>query len=376
MSRPKVLFIMGSLAANDVGEEVVGVLGRIPRSSFDPRLVTLGGQEELRPRVEQMKIQTHSLGLSGPMGTLGAVSKVRALIRRTGVDVVHGFGSWGGAVAQLAAPRDVAVVRSVTRPPNHEKDLRGRLLRHLERRARSRVATHFLVPNEGSRGLAVRAYGAADGHVHVVPMSVDVQGVRDRIRATTRDDARRLLGLAPDQTAFVLISNFDSGSGMDRILTGLSIARVESSGMRMFIVGSGRYESSTRWKAEELNLADSVVFLGRPDEDGPLWNAADVAIDATPWDSWSRTALLAIAAGLPTVKMQAGVAGWSEDLGESLPMVSGHPERFAADLVRLATDRTLREDILGHGEKVSEEVDVVHVVEQLGALYRSLVDAA
>jgi Glycosyl transferase 4-like domain/Glycosyl transferases group 1 len=375
MSRPRVLYIMGSLAANDLGDEVVAILGRLSRSSFDPRVVTLGGREELGARVREMKVTTHSLGLVGPLGTLQAVSRVRDLITRTGVDIVHGFGSWGGAVAQLAAPRDVAVVRSVTRPPNHEKDLRGRLLRHLERRARGRHETRFVVPNEGSRGLAVRAYGAADGHIEVMPTSVDVSDVRARAERATRDGARRLMGLTDDETAFVLMSSFESGAGMDRILTGLSLARVERPGLRMFIVGSGRYEGSTRWKAEELDLGDSVVFLGRGTEAGPIWAAADIAIDATPWASWSRAALLAIAAGLPTVKMQAGVGGWSEDLEESLPMVSGHPERFAGDLVRLASDDSLRADILEHGARVTEEVDVGNVVERLGVLYRSLVQA-
>ena len=138
MSRPRVLYILGSLAANDMGDEIVTILGRLSRSQFDPVVVTLGGQEELRERVREMKVGTHSLGLVGPMGTLRAVSKVRALIGRLGVDLVHGYGSWGGAVAQLAAPKDVAVVRTVTRPPNHEKDLRGRVLRYWRRCGRPR----------------------------------------------------------------------------------------------------------------------------------------------------------------------------------------------------------------------------------------------
>ena len=376
MSRPRVLYILGSLAANDLGDELVTILGRLSRADFDPMVVTLGGQEELRERVQEMKVRTYSLELVGPMGAFRAVSQVRALIKRVGVDVVHGYGSWGGAVAQLAAPRDVAVVRTVTRPPNHEKDLRGRVLRHLERRARSRVATRFVVPNEASRGLAVRAYGAADGHIEVLPTSVDVEAVRDRVERTTRKAARVLMGIVEDETAFVLVSNFDSGAGMDRILTGLSIAMTEKPGMRMFIVGSGRYEGSTRWKAEELHLGDSVVFLGRGTEAGPIWAAADIAIDATPWASWSRAALLAIAAGLPTVKMQAGLEGWSEELTESLPMVSGRPERFASDLIRLASDADLRAEITAHGVKVTEEVDVRSVVERLGELYRSVIRPA
>jgi len=313
MSRPRVLYVLSSLAANDVGEEIVAILGRLSRSSFDPRVVTLGGREDLRERVNELKVRTYSLGLAGPVGTLRAVSKVREVIQRAGADVVHGYGSWGGSVAQLAAPRDVPVVRTVTRPPNHEKDMRGRVLRYLERRARGRVATHFVVPTEGSRGLAVRAYGAADGHVQVLPSSVDVAAVRERVGATTRDHARLVMGIASDDAAFVLISNFESAAGMDRILTGLSVALRERPDIRLFVVGSGRYEGSTRWKAEELQLGDSVIFLGRGSEIGPIWAAADIAIDAAPWPSWSRSALQAIAAGLPTVKLQAGVGGWSED---------------------------------------------------------------
>lgn len=373
MRRPRVLYVMGSLVANDLGEEIVTILGRLSRAQFDPRVVTLGGREELRERVLEMKVVTHSLGLVGPLGTLRAVSQVRRLIRETGVDLVHGFGSWGGAVAQLGAPRDVAVVRTVTRPPTHEKDLRGRVLRHLERRARGRISTRFIVPNAGSRGLAVRAYGAAEGHVEVLPTSVDVSAVRDRVRRVTREGARRLMGIGEDEVAFALVSNFDSGATMDRILTGLSLARVENPAIRLFVVGSGRYEGSTRWKAEELQLEDSVVFLGRGTEVGPIWAAADAAIDATPWASWSRAALLAIGAGLPTLKLQAGVGGWSEDPGESLPMVSGHPERFAADLVRLAADEGMRADVRVHGARLAESIDVSHVAERLASLYRSLI---
>lgn len=372
MSRPKILYVMGSLVANDVGEEMVTILGRLSRSSFDPRVVALGGREELNQQIREIKVLTSSLGLVGPLETVQAVGKVRELIRKSGVDVVHGYGSWGGAVAQLAAPRDVGVVRSVTRPPNHEKDLRGRLLRLLERRARSRYETRFVVPNEGSIGLAVRAYNAAEGHVNVLPTCVDVAAVRDRVTRLTKAGARRLMGIREEDTVFVLVSNFESGAGMDRILTGFSMARVERPGIRLFVVGSGRYEGSTRWKAEELNLEDSIVFLGRGSESGPIWAAADVAIDATPWASWSRSALIAISAGLPTMKMQAGVGGWSEELDESLPMISGQPESFALDLVRLAADPGSREDILAHGAKVSEEVDVANVVEKLGALYESV----
>ena len=372
MNRPRVLYVLGSLAANDVGDEMVAILGRLSRSEFEPVVVTLGGKEDLRRRIEEMKVRTHSLGLVGSYGAYKAVSKVRALLKTIDARVLHGYGSWGGAVAELAAPSDLPVVRTVSRPPNHEKDLRGRVLQHLEKKARGRANTRFVVPNEGSIGLAIRAYGAAEEHVSVLPRSVDVGEVRDRVRRTTREHARALMGIGDDEVVFALLTGFESGARMDQILSGFAIAARERPGIRLFVVGSGRYEGSTRWKAEELQLADSIVFLGRGSEAGPIWAAADASIDATPWASWSRPALLSIAAQIPTVKLQEGVGGWSEDLDEHLPMVSGHPDRFAADLVRLASDPGLRDEIGKHGAKVAEEVDVAVVAERLGDLYRSM----
>jgi len=372
MSRPRILYILSSLAANDLGDEIVTILGRLSRSRFEPRVVALGGREELMGRIVELKVHCYPLGLAGPVGAYRAVGQTRTLMRKLGPAVVHGYGSWGGAVAQLATPKGVPVVRSVTRPPNHETDLRGRVLRYLERQASSRAGTRFIVPNEGSRGLAIRAYGAADGHVSVLPRSVDVGDVRDRVARTSREDARTLMGIGPGETAFVLVSAFESGARMDQILSGFALATRELPGLRMFVVGSGRYEGSTRWKAEELQLGDSVVFLGRGTEAGPIWSAADVAVDASPWASWSRSALVAIAAGLPIVKLQEGVGGWSEELEESLPMISGHPERFAGELVRLARDPATRDEIRSQVEDVVEAVDAARVVERLGDLYGSL----
>ncbi|MDH3424087.1 MAG: glycosyltransferase family 4 protein, partial [Gemmatimonadota bacterium] len=192
MSRPRIVYILSSLAANDLGDEIVAILGRLSRSSFEPRVVALGGREELMGRIVEMKVRCYPLGLAGPLGAYRAVGKTKALLRKLDPDVVHGYGSWGGAVAQLAAAPGVPVVRSVTRPPNHERDVRGRVLQYLERRARNRAGTRFVVPNEGSRGLAVRAYGAAEGHVSVLPRSVDVGDVRDRVARTSREEARTL----------------------------------------------------------------------------------------------------------------------------------------------------------------------------------------
>ncbi len=372
MQRPRLFFILGSLEANDTGEEIITILGRLSRAQFEPRVVALGVQDDLQGRIVEMKVRSYPLGLSGVIGTVRAIPKVRSLLNKMGAEVVHGFGSWGGSVARLAAPKGVAVVRTVTRAPTYHNDPRGRVLRYLERRAKKKVGTRFIVPNEGSRGLAVRAYGAPDDHVTVLPTSVDVNKVRDAVKRSSRKHARIVLGIEQDETAVALLTNFESSARMDQVLQGFLTAWTEQPKLRLFIVGSGRHESSTRWKAEELRLGDSVIFLGRGTELGPIWAAADVAIDATPQSSWCRTALVAIAAGVPTAKRQDGSSEWPDELGDEFPMISGNPERFAMELVRLAAGHGLIEQVAAYGRRLAKEVDVGSVVQRLGSLYQSL----
>jgi glycosyltransferase involved in cell wall biosynthesis len=180
------------------------------------------------------------------------------------------------------------------------------------------------------------------------------------------------MGISADQAAVALLSDFDSGARMDQILGGLQHAVSKAPHLRFFFVGSGRHEGSTQWKAEELGLAQNVAFLGRGSEAGPIWAAADFAIDASPWSSWSRAALLALAAGVPTVKRQEGVGGWSEELGESLPMISGEPDRFATEVAALASDGAVRAEVLRVGSGFVQAVDSAKVADSLGRLYKSL----
>lgn len=99
MSRPRIVYILGSLAANDLGDEIVTILGRLSRSDFEPAVIALGGREELMSRITEMKVRCYPLGLAGPIGAFRAIGKTRKLLSTLAPEVVHGYGSWGGAVA-------------------------------------------------------------------------------------------------------------------------------------------------------------------------------------------------------------------------------------------------------------------------------------
>ncbi len=369
-NRPRVFYILGSLEANDMGEEIVAILGRLSRSTFEPRVIALGGREDLRERIAQMKVRVYPLGLSGPLGVVLAISKVRSILKSMDAEIVHGFGSWGGSVAALAAPKGVGVVRSVSRPPPSGSDLRGWLLGLMERGAARREGTHFVVPSESALSIVFDSYGG--GVTSVVPTAVDLAAVRAGVEDVGHNGARVQMGIASGEFVFVCLTPFHSESAMDEILRGVAVARRERSEIRLFLAGSGRYEGSSRWKAEELQLDDAVVFLGRrPDVDG-IWAAADLVIDAYPGPNWSRGARVAMGAGLPVVKRVDGVVNGGLDEGVDPPRISGRADWFGSDLVRLAQNKALRDRIRDGQRNTVDQNDVARGVDQLRDTYLSL----
>lgn len=367
MSRLRVFYVLESLEPSDTTDELVSVLGRLSRASFEPRVIALGGSDELRERIASMKVRVYPLGLSGPLGTLLAVPRVRKLLRGMDADVVHGFGPWGGAVAVLAAPDQVARIRSVTEPPTTTGDLTGWLVRFLDGRAARRAGTHYVVPDETLRSAVRRHYGP--GEITVLPSSVDIAAIRERISELGREGGRRHLGIAEDHTVFACVSPFASETATEEILEGVAVARRERPDTRVFLVGGGRHEAQGRWKAEQLHLEDSVVFLGRGPDADAIWAAADVVVDAAPWPGWSRGALVAHAAGLPVVKRVDGAVNGGLQGDEELPCISGRADWFAADLVRLAEDADLRRRLAQGGGEAVEGNDAGLVADQLRDLY-------
>ena len=369
-NRPRVFYVLGSLEANDMGEEVVAILGRLSRSTFEPRVVALGGRDDLRERIAHMKVRVYPLGLSGPFGVVFAVWKVRSILHQMDADVVHGFGSWGGAVAAVAAPKGVGVVRSVTRPPASGTDLRGRLLAQLERWAARRTRTHFVVTSEGERDVVEAAYGG--GPTSIIPTLVDLAAIRAGVEAVGRNGARVQLGIDRTDFAFVCLTPFHSESAVDELLRGVAVARRERPEIRLFLAGSGQYEGAGRWKAEELRLDDAVVFLGRRPDVDPIWAAADLVIDAYPGSTWSRGARVAIGAGVPAVRRVDGVVSGGLDEGVDPPRISGRADWFGSDLVRLVEKPELRARLRESQRASVDQNDVVGGVERLRNTYLSL----
>lgn len=364
MSRPLLLYILDSLEDDDTGDEVVTLLGRLPRSRFEPRVVALGPRGSLGGRIREMKVTVHRLDLSGPTGSLMAVPRLRRLVTGLGAEILHAFQPWSGAVAQLAAPKGVRVFRTVDESRAGSSGMGSRLGSVLARGALTRGNGRFFVPDEGMRDRVRERFRVQE--VGVVPPCLDIVGIRQRVAGDTRRDARVRMGMDAAEPAVVCMTDFQDRELIDGILEGFAMARTERPGVRLFLVGQGPEEGAARWQAEELHLDDSVVFMGAWPERWSLLAASDAMVDAGSWAGWSRYAMKAMAAELPVVRHVAE----TDPRADAPDGISGPPLRFARRFLALVGDDTVRDELVELSAQRVRPHDVAVVAEHWAEAYQ------
>ena len=209
-----------------------------------PGLAQLQLMNGIEQRIESVarRVQPDILHAHSPV--LNAIPAIR-VGRRLGIPVVYEVrASW----------EDAAVDHGTARPGG----VRYRLSRALETWALKR-ADAITTICEGLRGDIV-GRGIAAENVTVIPNAVDVE--RFQIDETADPDLRRQLGL---DGALVLgfIGSFYAYEGLAVLLRALPHLLAQEPRVRLLLVGGGRQEAELKRLADELRIAERVVFAGR-----------------------------------------------------------------------------------------------------------------
>jgi D-inositol-3-phosphate glycosyltransferase len=154
----------------------------------------------------------------------------------------------------------------------------------------------------------INFYNALPGKICVVPCGVDLELFCPMSAST----ARRQLGFKADDTLALFVGRFDAMKGLDKLLEAMSYLR-SGSHWRLVVVGGDGMHTPEGQKvlglARDLGVADSIAFVGRIDQkDLPLYyNAADVMVMPSYYESFGLVSLEALACGLPVVATPVGV---------------------------------------------------------------------
>jgi len=273
---------------------------------------------------------------------------------------------WG--LPHVAMFHTLGEVKNRARVTEHEAPLRIRVERRL-----AAEADRIVCASQHEKHLLARLYDADPDRVAVVPCGVDL----DLFRPQDKKAARRALGYS-DERIILFVGRIEPLKGIDILINAVAQLGDESD-FHVLIVGgdnrSRRQVSHLQELASDLGIGERVCFLGAVDhEQLPLYyNAADVCVVPSYYESFGLVALEAMACGTPVVASRVGgLTGTVRD-GETGYLISWRcPEPFAERLELLLGNETLRHRFGESARETVERYRWTNVAEAVAGLYQEL----
>ncbi len=219
----------------------------------------------------------------------------------------------------------------------------------VERRCYMNPATTLVVHSEKTLGELRQCFERRD-RIPVVYLGVDHSVFNVARRAALRRDARRLLELADDQFALILVGNDWRNKGVPVLLEALE--QLRELPIQLLVV-SREDSSACRALVKEKHLENRVCFLPPRKDIEFYYAAADAYAGPSLQDSYAMPPAEAMACGLPVIV--SATAGVSEIISNGIDgLILNDPRDsvgLAALISRLYEDARFRDRL---GEKASE----------------------
>ena len=294
-------------------------------------------------------------------------------------DLVHSHYWMSGKVALRLAERwrvphvamfhTLAEVKMRARVSEHEPA--SRIAAEL---AIAAAADRIVVASRHELHLLTTLYAADESRISVVPCGVDLE----RFYPMDKEQARRALELRDGDRIILFVGRIEPLKGID-ILISAAAQLHEDENFRVLIVGGdGRAEAelaTLRALAERLDIDHHISFVGAvPHEDLPTYyNAADVCVVPSYYESFGLVAVEAMACGVPVVASRVGGLTSTISDGETGYLIPWRcPEPFAERLELLLDNDELRRSFGRAGREAVERYRWANVADAVAALYEEL----
>jgi len=221
----------------------------------------------------------------------------------------------------------------------------------------ARSCHHIIAPTEKEKEEMVQHYGSSPERISVVPCGVNLE----RFQPIDRKTARRELGFG-DEKIVLFVGRIESLKGIEQLLKAMSYLKNHQN-PRLLIVGgddNNQYEIERLERiSREINIGDSVTFPGSIKQERLpyYYNAADVCVISSFYESFGLVALESLACGTPVVANDVGDLNNIIRQGETGYVIMDNEPRNLAEKIDLLLARpdydnntalSIRESVSGY----------------------------
>lgn len=361
MARSRVLVLIKGLGIGGAERLVVESAKRWNWERFSYRVAYLvPWKDQLVPELERLGVEVTCLG--GPRGRAGgAAVRLRSLLRRHHIDLVHAHLPTTGVLARLVSPTPVVYTE-------HNVVDSYRLLsrganRLTYRRNRAVIAVSEAVAESVAR------YGVK---VITIPNGVSCRRDEEAV-AKVRAELR----LGERDPLVVHVGNIRPHKGHRTLLAAAAQLLSRRPEVVVVSLGGEQYAGDLerlRSEARALGISDRMRFLGRREDARAFLGAADVVVNPSDFEGLPVALLEAMAQARPVIATAVGGVPSIIREGETgLLVPAADPGRLAAGLECLLDDRELAARVGERAREVAErEYGVERMVRATEAVYEEV----
>jgi D-inositol-3-phosphate glycosyltransferase len=198
---------------------------------------------------------------------------------------------------------------------------------------------HIIAPTEREKEELIRYYSSSSKKVSVVPCGVNLE----QFKLLDKAQARQYLGFGNGKL-ILFVGRIDPLKGIDNLIEALPYLW-NIQGLRLLVIGGGEHSQheieQLRKLACNLKIQDSVAFLDlvKHEQLPYFYNAADVCVVPSYYESFGLVALESLACGTPVVATDVGDFKSIIREGETGYVVRDNVPHLLADKISLLLSR-------------------------------------
>ena len=364
--RLKLLFIIDKLGPAGTERQMVEVMRRLQKDTFEVFLCCLSGMksniEDFLP--PDLNIRVLILEMWSTYSPAAAVALFRLVkfLRTERIDLVQAYhlkakfiGTLAGKIAgvkTITAVRDLGLgLTAINRIPDNLANL---------------CTDQFLVNSQSIKDYLMTTKKVPDGKIEVITNGVDVGKYRP-VDATTKIDCKRKLGIDSKDVVIGVIANLRPVKALDIFIQAAAQIHLSEPRAKFVIVGDGPSRRDLESQASECGLSTQVLFAGSCSDVQFYLQAFDIGVLCSTSEGFSNTMLEYMAAGLPVVATSVG--GNREQIRDGWNgfLVPPNDSQSLADSIKkLVHDEMLRATFSEHAlENCRRLYSMDHMIQRL-----------
>jgi len=343
------------------------------RNKFDVHFCTLAPRGDFHLALQERGVKGFSLDVRNLCSLPAALMKLRKIIRRKKIDIVHTHLHHASFLGMLAARTNRVPIPLLTRHYTAYFYAQGNTFHSYLDKISSRLAVKIISVSEAVKSSLMQAEGLDGNKIVTIYNGIDPA----RFDSVKENLKRKLLTeLRVNDRYPVLghIATLHPCKGHIYLFKALISIRKVYPNVLLLVVGDGLMRKELRTYVAEGGLSENIVFTGHRREIPEILSLIDIAVQPSIDEALGISILEAMAAGKPVVATRLGGIPEIVNQGETgLLIQPKNPMALSKAILKLATDRKLAQRMGRAGRlRVAKRFGIQNMIKKTEALYEQL----